>query len=479
MISKEEVLALLSSLESSRVERTISTTNTDKFGEAICAFCNDLPGTGKPGYLMIGANDKDGSFCGLKVTDTLIKNIAAIRTDGNIIPQPAMSVEKYSFLEGDVLVIEVQPSPFPPVRYKGRIWVRIGPRRGFANEAEERILIEKRIAQSSTFDALPCLHATLEDINLSIFKNFYLPTMFSEELLKEDTRTIEQQMQALGFYDCRHKCPTNAGLLIFGKTPIRFFRGNYIQYVRFQGEDRSGEIIKEVKFEGNLIEILRKMDDFIEYSFSSKRPVPVSALREEIVTNYPSSAIRELLMNAVMHRDYEANTPIHFYEYDKQIEIQNPGSLFGRARPENFPEVNDYRNPIIAEAMKTLGYVNRFSRGIIRVQKELKENGNGAPVFKLDLATAFEVRAKSNVDILKNKKVLAFLQNKPRYKKILSFCDKPRSRTEILKYLGLSVQTYNYSHYIKPLLEQNLLTVTLPEKKQHPNRNTFRRKTGK
>ena len=87
-------------------------------------------------------------------------------------------------------------------------------------------------------------------------------------------------------------------------------------------------------------------------------------------------------MNA-LHPDYETNAPSRFYEFDNRIEIQNPGNLYGKARSENFPNVNDYRNPVIAEAMKILGFVNRFSRGIARVQKELTANGNGEAIFDL------------------------------------------------------------------------------------------------
>ena len=84
---------MLLDLESDRVERTVSTTNTDKFGQAICAFANDLADHRKPGYLILGADD-DGYVQPINITDELLKNIAAIRTDGNIQPQPSMTVEK-------------------------------------------------------------------------------------------------------------------------------------------------------------------------------------------------------------------------------------------------------------------------------------------------------------------------------------------------------------------------------------------------
>lgn len=390
MITIEEVKALLINIESDRVERTSSTTNSDKFSQAICAFSNDLPGSGMPGYLIIGAND-DGSLSGLTVSDELMLNIASMRSDGNILPQPAMTVEKYHFEGGNLLVVEVQPSDFPPVRYRGRIWIRVGSRKSFANEAEEKILIERRTSNAKTFDSLPAIGTTLNDLDFELFFKYYLPKAIPETVLAEDSRTVKEQLISLGFFDYRFDCPTNAGIILFGKAPERVLHGAYTQYVRFSGNDMAGEILKEYKFSGNLCSILTKLDHFIDTSIVSKHPVPVSPLREEMVNNYPYWATRELLMNAIMHRDYETNAPARFYEFDNRIEIQNPGNLYGKARPENFPNVNDYRNPVIAEAMKILGFVNRFSRGIARVQKELSENGNGLPIFDLTLLTAFKV----------------------------------------------------------------------------------------
>lgn len=126
MIQTEELRALIKDLESDRVERTISVSDTDKFGQEICAFVNDLPNHRQPGYLVLGVTDA-GDIKGVNVTDDLLKNLAAIRTDGNIQPQPSMVVVKVPMPEGDLAVV-VQPATFPPIRYKGRIWVRVGPR---------------------------------------------------------------------------------------------------------------------------------------------------------------------------------------------------------------------------------------------------------------------------------------------------------------------------------------------------------------
>ena len=394
-IDKNIIQSLLNDIESDRAERTISVNNTDKFGQAICAFANDLPNHGKPGYLIIGADDKTGKV----ITDELLKNLSAIRTDGNVQPQPSMIVQKVELADGDVAVVEVQPSPFPPIRYKGQIWVRIGLRKGVANEQDEKILIEKRNSQALTFDALPCLRATLDDIDTQLFLTGYLPKAFPADVLKDDKRDIKHQMQSLGFYDTRFDCPTNAGIIMFGNNVERFLPGAYIQYVKFKGKGKGGEVEREYKFTGNLMKVLYQLDTFVDTTITNRRPVAVSVLREETIVDYPHWATRELLMNSICHRTYDSNGPIQFYQYDDRIEILNHGGLYGKANADNFPNVNDYRNTIIAEALRVLGFVNRFSRGVQRVENDLLENGNGQPEFDLSLGTAFKViERKAHMD---------------------------------------------------------------------------------
>lgn len=143
---------------------------------------------------------------------------------------------------------------------------------------------------------------------------------------------------------------------------------------------------------GQLSKILPELDTFIKTTIANRRPIPVSALREEQVVDYPNWAIREFLMNAICHRDYSTNGPIQFYQYDDRIEIMNHGGLYGRANEQNFPNVNDYRNIVVAEAMKVLGFVNRHSRGVLRVQKDLKANENGEAIYDYGYQTAVMVR---------------------------------------------------------------------------------------
>ena len=359
-----------------------------------------------------------------------------------IFPQPVMTVEKFSFDDGDVLVTEVQPSEFPPVRYRGRIWVRVGPRKSIATEAEEKILTERRLSNVHTFDAMPCLGTTLDDLDIAIIKKEYLPKAVAEEVLSEDKRTIDKQLASLGLYDLRYNCPTNGAIVLFGLNPERYLHGSYIQYVRFKGKDRAGDIINEHKFSGNLCRELPKVDTFIETSIAQKRPIPVSVLREETFSKYPYWATRELLMNAIMHRDYETNAPVQFYEYDDRIEVQNPGGLYGKVTPDNFPNVSDYRNPFIAEAMKVLGYVNRFSRGVYRVQKELMENGNGKAVFDFSLVTAFKVIENISEKYLDEGFGAETTQEKPK-KSPRKAQEKPKKSPRNIEVEILEIMQYN------------------------------------
>jgi ATP-dependent DNA helicase RecG len=96
-------------------------------------------------------------------------------------------------------------------------------------------------------------------------------------------------------------------------------------------------------------------------------------------------------MNAIMHRNYESNSPIYIYEFSNRIEILNPGGLYGDVNANNFPNASDYRNVVIAESLKTLGFVNRFNYGVKRAIDELIKNENGKPDFDLTLVTKFKV----------------------------------------------------------------------------------------
>ncbi|MCL2769592.1 MAG: putative DNA binding domain-containing protein, partial [Solirubrobacterales bacterium] len=197
-ITDEELERLAHDLESDRVERKKAMTDRDKVAQAVCAFANDMPGHGLPGYLLIGVTD-GGQPSGLKITDELLRDLGGLREDGNVLPLPSMTVGK-RFLKGaEIAVVEVRPSSTPPVRYKGRPWIRVGPRRAIATPEEESRLAERRRAGDLPFDSRPLSSASIEDLDLDLFERTYLPAALAPEVLAANDRSVEHQLAALRF----------------------------------------------------------------------------------------------------------------------------------------------------------------------------------------------------------------------------------------------------------------------------------------
>jgi len=381
MLTQVELNHLLIDMESDRIERTKSTDEPDKFGEAVCAFANDFANHRLPGYLLIGVND-DGSLSGLNITDGMLQTLGGIRSDGNVLPQPAMTVQRVAQTGGDIAVVTVLPSDLPPVRYKGRVYIRVGPRKAIANEHEERILSEKRVAQAKSFDARPCLEGKIDDLALGLF-DVYRREAIDAETIEANHRSIEQQLASLRFFDPDRACPTHAGILLFGTNPRFFLSGAYIQFLKLPGDSLTDAPDDQAEISGDLLTVLRELEARVKLLIHTSLR-QVSELREKLIPDYPEMALRELLMNAVMHRNYDSTAPIRFYVFRDHIEILSPGGLYGEATQANFPSRNSYRNPIIAEAMKSLGFVNRFGYGVLRAQELLKQNGNPPAEFEFD-----------------------------------------------------------------------------------------------
>jgi len=174
-----------------------------------------------------------------------------------------------------------------------------------------------------------------------------------------------------------------AGLLLFGKNPRFFIPGAYIQYLDILGERLTDDIANQAEISGDLLTVLRELDTRVK-SIVQTKMVGATALTERLIFDYPERAVRELLMNAVMHRDYQSNAPIKFYKFSDRIEIHSPGGPYGVVTMETLEHSSDYRNPIIAESMKPLGYVNRFGYGIQKAKRSLLENGSLPAEFSCD-----------------------------------------------------------------------------------------------
>jgi ATP-dependent DNA helicase RecG len=370
-----EIGALLADIESFRIERTESLNDTDKFCKAICAFANDMPGLGLPGYLFVGV-DKKGKPTGARIDERLLESLASHRDNGNILPIPTMHVFKAVHAGADIAAVEVQPSDMPPVRYKQTVWIRTGPSADRATAEQERRLEERRVDRAMTWDTQACRDASLDDLALDLFTLNYLPSGVSQEVLDENDRTVEQQLGSLRLYHTKFKVPTNAAVLLFGKDPMTFFPGAYVQYVKYDGPSQADTPLKEQRISGDFLNVMRDLDRLAK-DLANNRPVRRVDLADDMVADYPEVTLHELFINAVIHRNYRGSTtPVSINHFTDRIEIQNPGSLYGDLTKEQFPGGTAYRNPVLAEAAKTLGFANRFGRGIALAERLLQKNGS-------------------------------------------------------------------------------------------------------
>jgi len=376
----QQLEELLTDIESDLAERKASWKGEapDTGRQAVCAFANDLPDHRKAGVLFVGADDK-GAPSGLCITDELLRTPADIRGDGNILPPPSVVVEKRKLMGAEMAVVTVQPSDAPPVRYKGRIWVRVGPRRGVATPQDERILNEKRRYRDIPFDVRPLPSCTLSALSRLLFEQEYLPNAFAPDVIEASARSYEQKLAS-----CRMVAavddprPTILGVLVLGVSPRDWVPGAYVQFIRFAGTAVTDPIVDEAAIYGALGEVLRRIDEKVDSHNRSQVDIR-SSDREVRTAQYPRVAIQQLIRNAVMHRAYEnTNAPVRVYWFDDRIDISNPGGPFGVVTRENFgkPGITDYRNPNLADAMKVLGFVQRFGIGIQTARAELLRNGN-------------------------------------------------------------------------------------------------------
>lgn len=377
MIDNNELLQMLCDIESDRVERTQSAgADRGKLREAVCAFANHLPNHGKPGVLFIGAKD-DGTCANLPITDELLRTLSDMRSDGNILPFPVMTVQK-RILEGDEFaVVTVEPSDNPPVRYNGRVWIRVGPRKATATAEEERRLAEKRRAVDLPYDQRAIVGSSLADLDLDLFRRVYLPAAVAQDVLAANNRTLEQQLSSLHFL-APDGIPNAAAILVFGADPLNWIRGAYVQFVRFTGMEITDSIQHQKELTGPFPQILRQIDEVLDANISVASDVRTAAIEIQR-PDYPIVALQQLVRNAILHRTYEAtNAPVRVYWFSDRIEVHSPGGLYGQVNAQNFgePGVTDYRNPLLAEAMKSLGFVQRFGMGIPLARKELDVNGN-------------------------------------------------------------------------------------------------------
>jgi len=269
--------------------------------------------------------------------------------------------------------------------------------------------------------------------------------------------------------------PTLAGVLCFSKYPQAVFPQLCVTAVVVPGTQMGntgaqGErFLDNRRIEGTIQEMLEDAILFVERNMREKTIIDETGKRND-KTEYPVAAIREAILNALMHRDYSIyteGTPVRIIMYSDRIEIINEGGLYGRLTIDSLGQVRaDTRNQVLANILEVLKVAeNRYS-GIPTIRAEMEAYRLPEPIF--------ENRRGCFVVTLKNGTNTQIKQNTSSQKEseLLLFCTTPRSREEIAAFLGLT-QYYAMSNVVAPLLEARRLHMTIPEKPKSRNQMYF------
>ena len=222
----------------------------------------------------------------------------------------------------------------------------------------------------------------------------------------------------------------------------------------------SGErFVDNKRIEGTISEMLEEAMVFCKRNMKIKTIIDSKTGKRNDRTEYPINAVREAILNALIHRDYSVHTegtPIQINFFTDRLEIHSPGGLYGRMTVEQLGKARpDLRNPTLATMAESLNQAeNRYS-GIPTIRMEMKEYGLPKPEFK-NGRNEFVVTLYNKE--IEQKKICLTLEDK-----IVEFCKEPKSRKEIAEFLEIKTTTYAYSKYILPLLEEGRLGMTIPD----------------
>ena len=274
---------------------------------------------------------------------------------------------------------------------------------------------------------------------------------------------------------------TLACTLLFSIYPQMFYPQYTVNAMVVPGYQR-GDIAEDgTRFldnrliEGTLLEILEETLKFLRKNMKVGTYVnPITGMRGD-KTEYPVVALREALLNALIHRDYSIHTegmPIEVIMYKNRLEIRNPGGLYGRLTVDMLGKMQpDTRNPVLARAMETLGVTeNRYS-GIPTIQREIAEAGLKEAEFsnsRNEFVVTFYNDAKTEFPM-----DIAYCDEDGKIEAVLKFCRKPKSRKEIASFLKISTTYYAMQNYVMPLVEEGKLKMTIPEHPKSRNQKFY------
>ena len=286
--------------------------------------------------------------------------------------------------------------------------------------------------------------------------------------------TQEQTMEMLNV--TRNGIPTLAAVLNFCLYPQGFFPQLGITAIVVPGteigdvDQDSARFIDNKRIGGTIPEMVEEALNFCRRNMKVKTIISKETGLRTDKTEYPMDALREAILNAVIHRDYSIHTegtPIQIDFFTDRVEIHSPGSLYGRMSIEQLGIAKpDLRNPALAVMAETLTTAEHRYSGIPTMRNAMKESGLPEPKFE-NRRNEFVVTFYNKEDPEKDALTAEPAQD------LLAFCHEPKTRQEIAAFLGVKTVFYAMQHYVQPLITTGKLAMTIPEKPKSRNQKYY------
>jgi ATP-dependent DNA helicase RecG len=403
------------------------------------------------GSVIVGVDD-DGNPCGLEVGPETVQrclNEIKVATYPQLVPKARVAQKDGR----QIVIFEIPEFPVKPVAYKGRYYKRVHNSNHLLSLDE--IVDLQQQALSLSFDAYPS-QVSLADLDTELIQRFFNRVNSRGRVaLADDPQTNLVKLKFI-----RDGKITFAAELLFGVPDCA------IRIGRFKSE---ATIIDDNVVRGPLLSAVEEALTFIKKHVNLSYHFDGSLERRER-WQYPMEALRELLLNAVVHRDYKSPSDIVIKVFDDRIVFTNPGKLYGKLRIEDLQR-NDYvssiRNRLLAEAFFLMGDIERYGTGFVRIREALSSYTEIG--FKIEeigdffKAELFQIGSTTS-PITPHDTPHDTPHVTPHVEKLLLCCEKPAGREQLQEELGIRDRKYFYKTFLKPALKTGLLALTIPEK---------------
>lgn len=348
----------------------------------LSAFSNTAGGT-----ILLGVQDRSRRVVGVRDPLGLEERIMNLASDG-IRPLILPEVEVLPCRGKSLLAVTVFPGPLRPyyVKALGResgSYVRLGSTN---RPATSEVLAElERTARNVAYDEQPLPHLSRDAIDFDLAKKRFEG--------KRNLRPTDLLALGLTVREGRRECATVGGILLFGRERLKHFPDARIRLASFAETDRS-TILDRSDAKADLIEAIEDALTFVRRHTATG--MVVEGARRRDVATFPPIALREAIVNAVVHADYaQAGCPIRVAVFADRVEIENPGPLpFGVTLAEVRRGVSKLRNRVMGRVFHELGLIENWGSGIDRMTRACRDLGLPAPELE-ELGTLFRVTLRA------------------------------------------------------------------------------------